>query len=247
MSGPTYFISDLHLDAERPAVTAAFGRFLRRITAPADGEPCAAALYILGDLFEFWVGDDDDSALAAEVTGLLRDFRKRGPALYLMHGNRDFLLGEAFCERTGAELLADPTVHTIGDTSCLLMHGDSLCTRDEDYQRFRALARSPAWQADVLGRSLQERRALAAQLRMASKDAGSRKAADIMDVTPTEVEAALRDAHCKVLIHGHTHRPDVHAQDGGTRYVLGDWENFGWYLRQDGGDLSLKRFDIAAS
>lgn len=247
MTRPVYFISDLHLDADRPAVSAALKEFLTRIAHPgADSEP-AAALYILGDLFEFWVGDDDDSELAAEVAELLRAFSAGGAGLHVMHGNRDFLLGEAFCESVGAELLPDPTLRTIDGTTLLLMHGDQLCTLDEDYQRFRALARSQAWQDEVLSRSLPERRALANQLRMASKDAGSRKAADITDVTPAEVEQVMREAECSTLIHGHTHRPAVHAQSQGTRYVLGDWERYGWYLRLKDGDLSLNKFEIASA
>lgn len=237
MDAPTWFISDLHLDAERPQVTAAFTDFL----AAREG---AAALYILGDLFEFWVGDDDDSPLVNEVARHLRAFSAAGPALYLMHGNRDFLLGEAFAARVGATLLPDPTVHTIGDQRLLLMHGDSLCTRDTEYQRFRAMARSRPWQADILARSLAERRQIAAQLRAASRDAGSRKAEDIMDVTDREVGRVMLEHQCRTLIHGHTHRPARHERREGTRWVLGDWDTRGWSLCLENGRIELLEFDI---
>ena len=237
MDAPTWFISDLHLDAERPQVTAAFADFL---AARRD----AAALYILGDLFEFWVGDDDDSPLVAEVASHLRAFSDAGPALYLMHGTRDFLLGEAFCARVGATLLPDPTVLEIDGERLLLMHGDSLCTRDTEYQRFRALARSAPWQADILARSLDERRQIAAQLRTASRDAGSRKAEDIMDVTDREVARMMLEHECRTLIHGHTHRPARHERAEGTRWVLGDWDVRGWCLKFSNGAMNLVDFDI---
>ncbi|MEO1079014.1 MAG: UDP-2,3-diacylglucosamine diphosphatase [Pseudomonadota bacterium] len=243
MTAAVYFISDLHLDAERPAVTRALFDFLQKITGDTNGAP-ASALYILGDLFEFWVGDDDDSPLVGEVADALREFSESGPDLYLMHGNRDFLIGADYAARAGAQLLDDPVVVTTGGNDLLLMHGDSLCTRDEDYQRFRTLARSPEWKADVLARSLDERRRLAAQLRMASRDAGSRKAADIMDVTPSEVERIRRETGVRTLIHGHTHRPARHDEPGGTRWVLGDWDAQGWFLRHENGELQLNKFDV---
>lgn len=243
MTEAVYFISDLHLDSERPAVTGAFFDFLRQISSDTNGAP-ADALYILGDLFEFWVGDDDDSPLVGEVADALREFSDSGRDLYLMHGNRDFLIGADYAARAGARLLDDPVVITPGGEAVLLMHGDSLCTRDEDYQRFRTLARSPEWQADVLARSLDARRQLAAQLRMASRDAGSRKATDIMDVTPSEVARVMRETGVRTLIHGHTHRPARHDEPDGTRWVLGDWDAQGWFLRHENGDISLNNFDI---
>ena len=237
MSGATYFISDLHLDEERPYVTQALAAFLA-------SRRDAKALYILGDLFEFWVGDDDDSPIATEVTKLLAEYSSAGPDLFLMHGNRDFLLGMRFAHNTGAQLLDDPTVIKLDGKDVLLMHGDSLCTSDEEYQAFRALARSSDWQASILAQTLDERRALAEHLRMASKDAGSRKAADIMDVTGSEVTKALTDSKTDVLIHGHTHRPNRHETDAGTRWVLGDWDQSGWYIKADSGDIELIEFDI---
>ncbi len=237
MSNATYFISDLHLAPERPRVTAALGEFL-------DQHRDAEALYILGDLFEFWVGDDDDAPIVGEVAHMLQHFSQDGPALYLMHGNRDFLIGERFATRVGATLLDDPTVIELHGNRVLLMHGDSLCTRDTDYLAFRALARSKEWQDEALARPLEERRALAQHLREVSRDAGSRKAEDIMDVTGAEVLAQMEAHDTRTLIHGHTHRPARHEISSGERWVLGDWEASGWYLRASSGEFELVEFPI---
>ena len=233
----TLFISDLHLDPARPAVTGALAGFLEQ-------HRNCTALYILGDLFESWVGDDDDTALADEVRGLLRRFTDSGPALFIMQGNRDFLLGEAFCRATGARLLPDPSVISLCGIPTLLMHGDSLCTADIDYQAFRRTSRDPAWQRDVLGRSLQQRRDLASQLRQMSKTANSNKAEDIMDVSPAEVRDKLREYRVRQLIHGHTHRPARHEHPDGVRWVLGDWDRDGWLLEVTSEGISLNKFPI---
>jgi UDP-2,3-diacylglucosamine hydrolase len=233
----TLFISDLHLDPARPAVTGALGAFLEK------HRDCAA-LYILGDLFESWVGDDEDTELANEVRGLLKRFTDNGPALFIMQGNRDFLLGEAFCRATGARLLPDPSVISLCGIPTLLMHGDSLCTADIDYQAFRRTSRDPAWQRDVLGRSLQQRRDLACQLRQMSQAANSNKAEDIMDVTPTEVRDKLREYQVRQLIHGHTHRPARHEHPDGVRWVLGDWDRHGWVLEATSEGIYLNNFQI---
>ena len=238
MSGPIYFISDLHLDDARPGVTQALEGFL---AARRDAE----ALYILGDLFEYWIGDDDDSALVRRVANMLRDYSEAGPKLCLMHGNRDFLIGERFAARVEAELLDDPTVLEAQGQRLLLMHGDSLCTRDEEYQNFRRMARSASWQQSVLSQSLEARRDMATHLRKVSQDAGSRKADDIMDVTEREVERVMREHDCNTLIHGHTHRPARHEDRAGTRWVLGDWEQTGWYLELRDGELTLSEFAIS--
>ncbi len=233
----TYFISDLHLAPERPGVTAALNDFLEQ-------RRDARALYILGDLFEYWVGDDDDAPIVGEVAHMLQHFSLDGPELYLMHGNRDFLIGERFATRVGATLLDDPTVIDLDGQSVLLMHGDSLCTRDTEYLAFRAVARSKEWQEDALARPLEERRGLAQHLRQMSRDAGSRKADDIMDVTGSEVVATMEAHDCHTLIHGHTHRPAHHEISTGERWVLGDWDTTGWYLRAAEGRFELKEFDI---
>jgi UDP-2,3-diacylglucosamine hydrolase len=233
----TLFISDLHLDAARPEITQALAVFL-------DQNQHCERLFILGDLFEAWVGDDDDSALALEITDILSGFSAAGPALYLMQGNRDFLLGEDFCQVVGAQLLPDPTVIDLYGEPTLLMHGDTLCTDDTDYQAFRKTARDPNWQAVLLGHSLDERRALAKQLRSISKESSSNKAEDIMDVTAQEVYRMMTSQGVKQLIHGHTHRPARHDASSGTRWVLGDWAQKGWFIRASDTGIELENFII---
>lgn len=236
----TYFISDLHLEVTRPATVRALRRFL------LEHRDCDA-LYILGDLFEVWIGDDDDTPLIREVSEMLQRFTAAGPALYLMQGNRDFLLGKQFCRRVGGRLLNDPSVINLYDEPTLLMHGDSLCTRDTEYQAFRKNTRTAAWQAELLARSLEDRRKLARELRTMSREANSNKAEDIMDVTPEEVERALLDREVRQLIHGHTHRPARHEHTAGTRWVLGDWDQKGWYLEATPNSMRLVDFDIKST
>lgn len=233
----TLFISDLHLDPTRPAVTQALAGLLSR------SRDCQS-LYILGDLFEAWLGDDDDAPLAAEVSAMLHDFSEAGPSLYMMVGNRDFLLGEGFCNAAGATLLSDPTVIDLYGKPTLLMHGDSLCTGDADYQAFRRQARSPQWQQDVLSRPLEQRRELAHSLRTISAEANSLKSEDIMDVAPQEVSSVMRQYKVRQLVHGHTHRPARHELNSGTRWVLGAWEDQGWYIDATPQELKLLNFDI---
>jgi UDP-2,3-diacylglucosamine hydrolase len=231
----SYFISDLHLDPARPRVMEKLADFLQH---HRDVE----ALYVLGDLFESWVGDDDDGPLAVQVRQMLADFTNDGPRLYLMRGNRDFLLGEQFCREVGAELLPDPTVIELYGHSTLLMHGDSLCVDDTEYQAFRRTVRNPDWQAQVLARDLTERRALAAELRAMSGQLKSNKPADIMDVNVAEVARAMSQHRVRQLIHGHTHRPALHREPGGTRWVLGDWNPAGRVL--EASESGLKIVDI---
>lgn len=228
----TYFISDLHLDADHPAPTATLARFLRNTTD-------CDSLYILGDLFEAWIGDDDDSPLAREIALSLRAFRDAGARLFIMRGNRDFLLGEAYSERCGATLLDDPTVIDLYGRRALLMHGDTLCTADTDYQAFRQTVRDPAWQARALHLPLSERRALARQLRRESLDATREKAHSIMDVTANEVSGVMSAHGVDLLIHGHTHRPARHESPLGERWVLGDWGESAWVLKAIQGDIEL--------
>lgn len=251
----TRLISDLHLHPGAPAVTEGF---LHWLDARARG---CDALYILGDFFEAWIGDDlldladqdptGNAALAVRVAGALKHLADSGTALYLMHGNRDFLLGERFADAAGATLLADPSVVTLGGTRVVLMHGDSLCTRDEAYQAFRAQARHPLWQERVLSMPIQERIALAGQLREQSGEANSNKAEDIMDVTPGEVVKVMAEHGVTTLIHGHTHRPAVHELeiDGqpARRLVLGDWQpGQGWEIVvEDGGEPRLQAFSLS--
>lgn len=233
----TLFVSDLHLSPERPAITAAFERFLM------DSAPAAEALYILGDLFEYWAGDDDlADPFNARIARALAQLAARIP-LYLMHGNRDFLLGSDFARATGARLLPDPSVVTLHGTPTLLMHGDTLCTDDTDYQRFRALVRTARWQADFLALPLEARKEKIAALRAQSETEKAGKPAAIMDVNPQAVEAALRSHATPRLIHGHTHRPGRHAHrvDGMLceRWVLPDWYEQGGWLRCDAAGCTL--------
>ncbi|MBY5927702.1 UDP-2,3-diacylglucosamine diphosphatase [Halomonas sp. DP8Y7-3] len=257
MGKTTLLISDLHLHPGAPDITRGFLAWLE------ENRGTDVDLYLLGDIFDAWIGDDlmllgdaDPSGharLACAVADQLKAASDRGTRIYLMHGNRDFLLGSDFAERAGATLLNDPQRIELGGEPTLLMHGDSLCTRDEAYMAFRVKARDPQWQASILAMPIPERLALASQLRQQSGEANSTKAADIMDVTPDEVLSAMQQHDVKRLIHGHTHRPDVHpltltAADGsktqGQRMVIGDWSsNEGWEVRIDGdGAPALNRF-----
>lgn len=232
------FISDLHLQPDRPDLLQAFEDFLAREARKAE------ALYILGDFFEVWVGDDDDAPFIERVLNPLRALAAAGVRCFFMPGNRDFLAGSGFAERSGCQLLTDPTVVELDGRKALLMHGDSLCTGDSEYMAFRQMSRHPQWQSELLARPLEERRAIARQLRSQSKSMNAMKAEDIMDVTPAEVERAMAAHGVDLLIHGHTHRPAVHATAHGQRIVLGDWDANGWVLSAEGGTLSLKAFAI---
>lgn len=232
------FVSDLHIDETRPAVLAGLQRL---IDAHADA---VDSLFILGDLVEVWVGDDDDGPVATAVRETLAAAARRC-RLFVMHGNRDFLIGPRFAADTGATLLDDPSVVEVDGDRILLAHGDAYCTRDAAYQRTRTLLRSSAWQAEVLASSLDERRALAASLRATSIAANENKAANIMDVTPSRIEQALDDTDTSLLIHGHTHRPAIHdLGNGRRRIVLGDWNRCGWKLLLDRGDAALSCFPL---
>ena len=235
------FISDLHLTEERPEANE---RFIDLLEGKARG---ADALYILGDFFESWIGDDDlEAPFNAVIAGLLGDLARRGVPVNLMHGNRDFLVGEHFCAATGTKLLADPSVHEIGGVRTLLMHGDTLCTDDLDYQNWRRIARSETWQREFLAKPLAERRRAIIDMREKSKEVVQAKPADIMDVNDAAVASALRAHAVTRLVHGHTHRPGRHALtiDGrpAERWVLPDWYGRGGYLEIGRGAPRLVRF-----
>jgi len=235
----TLFIADLHLDPGRPQITALFERYL------ADEEVRHAdALYILGDLVEAWIGDDDDAALPARIAAATRAVRDAGVPVYFMVGNRDFLLGQAFAERAGLTLLDDGTVHDIHGRRTLLMHGDVLCTDDVAYQTVRKQVRTPEWRAQILAMPLQARRAFAAKAREDSKAHTGNTMESIMDVNADAVAETMRNAGVTRLIHGHTHRPAVHDfQLGGApaqRIVLGDWYEQGSVLRVDADGVELR-------
>jgi UDP-2,3-diacylglucosamine hydrolase len=229
---PTLFISDLHLAPERPQITEQFLRFTRTTAAGAD------ALYILGDLFEYWVGDDDpEDPLNGTASGALSVLADNGTKVFLMRGNRDVLLGSEFAARCRATLLDDPVLVNLYGIPTLLSHGDALCTDDVDYQRFRAYARDPGNQAKFLAQSLEARREQMRGMRAQSEASKQQKTEAIMDVAPATVEELLRKHGYPRLIHGHTHRPahHLHQVDGHAceRWVLNDWYDSGGYLRCD--------------
>ena len=232
------FVSDLHLSDDTPDIEAALIALLKH-ESPFD------SLVMLGDIFEAWVGDDDDSPLAERIRLALRALADSGTEILVCRGNRDFMLGEQFASDIGGVLLPDQTVLDVAGHPALLLHGDTLCTDDVDYQQFRELVHSPEWQAEMMAKSLDERRELARQLRSMSIDAASNKPEDIMDVNQSAVSTAMRDADVSVMVHGHTHRPNRHQCDTGERIVLGDWTaQAGWLLRERGSELSLERFSI---
>lgn len=239
----TLFISDLHLDPERPEITRLFLDFL------AGEARRAEALYILGDLFEAWIGDDDDDPHHARVTAGLRALAEAGVPVRVMHGNRDFLLGADFAARSACRLLPEHELIELYGEPTLLLHGDTLCTDDTAYQQFRAQVRSPAWQQAFLAKPLAERRAFAAQARRESRLAQSRLDQAIMDVNPEAVKKVMREHGVRRLIHGHTHRPAVHEfeLDGApaTRIVLGDWYEQGSVLRCDADGCRLESLPVA--
>ncbi|EIK45187.1 UDP-2,3-diacylglucosamine hydrolase [Cellvibrio sp. BR] len=238
----TLFISDLHLHESRPQITRAFFHFLHTQAINAE------ALYILGDFFDAWIGDDDDAELPQQVANELLALTRNGVTIYFMHGNRDFLLGDSYAKKSGMIIIPEGTVIDLYGTATLLVHGDALCTDDKDYQAFRAMVRSAQWQQQVLAQPLAARRALAAQLRDKSQSMNSLKAADIMDVTPAEVVKQMEEAKVQVMIHGHTHRPARHKllanNRPAERIVLGDWHDFAWCIRADSNGMELKNWEI---
>lgn len=235
-AGPVLFIADLHLCAAEGATTRAFEAF---ITGPARR---AAQLYILGDLFEYWAGDDDlADPYHQHVARLLAGLSQHGTAIGFVAGNRDFLIGEAFSAATGVRRLSEPLTLTLGTRPAVLLHGDTLCTDDQAYQAFRQQVRDPDWQRAFLARPLEERRAIIENIRAHSEAGKRQKAADIMDVNPDAVAAAFRTAGCDLMIHGHTHRPatHIHTVDGRSceRWVLADWHGEAPYLAWSDGVL----------
>ena len=238
---PALFISDLHLSPERPAITRAFLVFLQQRATQA------SALYILGDLFETWIGDDDPAELSVEIQVALRNLTEAGVPLFVQLGNRDFLLGPRFARATGATILADQHIIAHYGHRALVMHGDSLCTDDLAYQRFRRYARNPLLQFCIKRLSLARRQKLAADMRRKSAAANSNKASAIMDVNGEAVDNIMAKHKVTILIHGHTHRPDRHQIANGERIVLGDWHSLGWVLSLDDNGYDLQSFTIPAA
>ena len=240
------FISDLHLCPTRPAINMLFGRFIQDIA------PHAEALYILGDFFEYWAGDDDlAEPFHTAITHHLHALAKTGTRIYLMHGNRDFLIGKDFLRAASATLLPDPTLIDLYGQPTLLMHGDTLCSDDVAYQNFRAQMRSPEWQRAFLATPLPARKAQIEVLRKQSAQAKSTKPVEIMDTNADTVAAALRARGYPCLIHGHTHRParHIHQVDEKQceRWVLPDWYESGGYLRCDAAGCTAHTLQISGS
>ena len=233
----TLFISDLHLEAARPEIGEQFLDFLDEEAADAD------ALYILGDFFEYWVGDDDPDEYYAAIKKSLRAFTDSGVPVYFMHGNRDFMIGEKFAGETGVTILPDPYPLELYGKQVLLSHGDALCTDDTEYQQVRAMTRNPDWQAMMLAKPLEERIAIAKQARSQSQERNKTLSESIMDVNADAVRQTISEHGVEILLHGHTHRPAIHGVEVGDRFakrvVLGDWYDQGSVVRWDEDGLEL--------
>ena len=240
----TWFISDLHLALEETRITAGFYDFLLE---PQSGD----TLYILGDFFNYWVGDDVNDEYADQIKQALKATSDRGVSLFIRHGNRDFLLGQQFCQESSCTLLNDPTLIDLDGEPVLLLHGDSLCTNDLEYMEFRAMARGKEWQDNFLSQPIEARIAYAETARKQSQNNNSEKDMSIMDVAMEAVNESLIQNNCSRMIHGHTHRPATHSWQHNNndyeRIVLGDWYTHGWYLKVENGVYENVKFDLPNS
>lgn len=239
----TYFISDLHLERIESPITNIFTAFLDDLNQND-------SLYILGDLFESWIGDDNVSELSQYISDRLLMLSDRDISVAIMHGNRDFLIGEDFCKASSIELINDPRIIEIDTKKVMLTHGDELCTDDKEYQAFRSVVRNPLWQKDFLNFPISKREKIAGEAKDASKDSKENKAMEIMDVNTDAVLKAFNDHDIEIMIHGHTHRPNIHkvSNEGKnlTRYVLGDWsKNSAIILKWNEAEVEL--MDLAQS
>ena len=232
------FISDIHLSDKHPELTQAFFTFLN------ESKEACTHLFILGDLFETWIGDDDDLPLHREIKQALLSFTTNGPETFFMHGNRDFLVGSLFAKDTGITILPDPYTLDINGQKVVLSHGDFLCTDDQDYIDFRNQVREQDWQLNFLSKSLNERKKIAASLRTDSKEATSKKSDSITDVNEQSVLDFINEHQPDLFIHGHTHRPNTHDAGSSKRIVLGDWSDYGWFLYINDDKNSLEKFLI---
>ncbi|AWL12413.1 UDP-2,3-diacylglucosamine diphosphatase [Saliniradius amylolyticus] len=241
----SFFIADLHLSAERPDITGAFLRFM------SEEAPLCEALYVLGDLFEAWIGDDEDSPFNRQIIQAFTELTQAGVPCYFIHGNRDFLIGQRFARQSGVQLLPEHQVIDLYGEPTLIMHGDSLCTRDTEYMRFRRKARGWWWPRLMLAMPLWYRRRVAQKARRQSAEGNAIKPEEIMDVTPDEVVKVMGQTGVKRLIHGHTHRPAVHQFeiDGrpAERIVLGDWYEQGSILVAKPDSLTLTQRPLATT
>jgi len=239
----TYFISDLHLERIESPITNIFTAFLDDLNQND-------SLYILGDLFESWIGDDNVSELSQYISDRLLMLSDRDISVAIMHGNRDFLIGEDFCKASSIKLINDPRIIEIDTKKVMLTHGDELCTDDSEYQAFRSVVRNPLWQKDFLNFPISKREKIAGEAKDASKDSKENKAMEIMDVNTDAVLKAFNDHDIEIMIHGHTHRPNIHkvSNEGKnlTRYVLGDWsKNSAIILKWNEAEVEL--MDLAQS
>ena len=239
---PIYFISDLHLSSVDSPITKSFFGFLDNLISTP------TSLYILGDLFEVWVGDDDNSELADVIQSKLSDFASKGNKLFFIAGNRDFLLDKSFAASADLKILEDPYTLIFNEMKIIISHGDFLCTHDSESINFRKQVQSQAWKDDFLNKPLNERKKIADDMRDASKSASKNKSSEITDVNLSDVDSFLQKERPDLFIHGHTHRPDLHDleyQDFSTqRIVLGDWDTFGWCLKLDANGPDLFKFKI---
>ena len=232
------FISDLHLSENTPSVTEGFFKFLK--TAAQE----LSHLYILGDLFEAWVGDDDNSEIATSVMQKINHATRTGLEIFFIHGNRDFLCGQKFAEQSNLTLLPDPFFLNFFDQKIALSHGDNFCIEDLEYMKFKKEVRSEEWRREFLQKPLNDRLNIASNMRDASQKNNTNKDIAIMDVTPTAIQDFFAEHHIDLLIHGHTHRPDTHQINSGTRIVLGDWHKTGWCLFLDDQQQDLTEFKL---
>jgi UDP-2,3-diacylglucosamine hydrolase len=235
----TYFISDLHLSADRDDINQCLFQFLSGQAHQAD------ALYVLGDLFEVWIGDDDQNSFTLSIAKAFNTLRQSGVPIYFIHGNRDFLIRQRFAKQAGFKILPEQVVIDLYDEPTLIMHGDELCTKDTEYQAFRKKARSWWWPRIILSLPLSIRRKLAIKGRATSKQKQSQLSAEIMDVTSKEVIACMQKFAVKTLIHGHTHRPAIHPLEinnqPAQRIVLGDWYDQGSILKVSAAAIELQQ------
>jgi UDP-2,3-diacylglucosamine hydrolase len=234
--GTTLFISDLHLSESTPEIEAGLYALLER-------EQDLERLFILGDFFEYWIGDDDDSALNRRVIAQLRKVSDSGTSVFVVRGNRDLALGSVFVDQIGGKLLGDTTVIDVNGKPVLILHGDTLCTDDVEYQKMRAILHDPAWQAEMLQRPLSERREFARGLRAASQEKAENDPDNIIDANEQAIATAFTEHRVALMIHGHTHRPNRHSTDDGERLVLGDWSSKEtWLIRATDGDCQLEHY-----
>jgi len=227
------FISDLHLDHKRKDIKKAFFKFLESEASGFEN------LYILGDLFEVWIGDDFEDEFTSEVISELKKFSLKDKNIFIMHGNRDFLLGEKFAKKCGAKLISDPLILNKEEKKIMLSHGDIFCTDDLEYQSFKEKVRNKKWKKEFLSKDLKDREEIAKKLRKESAMKNSKKEDYLMDVNKSEVEKIAQEYEVDILIHGHVHRPKIHNEAFGQRIVLGDWDKKYWFISLIGEKISL--------